>query len=129
MNPSIHVLCVGRQSAKSWSTSIKIADKTSANLGDWIKKQCRKLGDDLVGQAICVWLPAKRQKKLAIVKSYNSKDSEHLLKYQDDSEEVLYLAVESYMLKGEQHSTCRISTILAVCLATCFKRQLRTNFA
>ncbi|DBA75432.1 TPA: hypothetical protein ACH3X1_010691 [Trebouxia sp. C0004] len=90
----------GRQASKSWSTSIKIADKTSANLGDWIKKQCHKLGDTIVRQKILIWLPAKRQKKLAQIQSYNSIDREHLLVYEDGSEEILYLAVESYTLEG-----------------------------
>lgn len=102
-------MSAGRQAAKSWSTSIKIADKTSANLGDWIKRQCHKLGDEFVGQKIRIWLPAKRQKKVAIIKSYSSKDREHLLQYQDGSEEVLYLAVESYTLEGEQLPGCRQS--------------------
>ncbi len=109
MLTKIHCLrFAGRQAAKSWSTSIKIADKTSANLGDWIKKQCHKLGDTVVQQEILIWLPAKRQKKRAQIQSYNSLDREHLLVYEDGSEEILYLAVESYKLEGRLSLLCLI---------------------
>ena len=94
-------LSAGRQAAKSWLTSIKIVDKTSANLGDWIKKQNHKLGSGVVNLETLIWLPAKRQRKQALIKSYDSEAKEHLLLYEDGSEEVLYLSVESHTLQGE----------------------------
>ena len=59
-------------------------------------------------QKVLIWLPAKRQKKLAQIQSYNSLDREHLLVYEDGSEEILYLAVESYELEGRQSLVCFI---------------------
>ena len=91
----------GRQAAKSWQTSIKVTDRSCANLGEWIRRECHKIGSRVVGQKISVWLPSKRLTQVGTVMQYSNEDKEHTVRYHDGTEESLYLAIESYKVEGQ----------------------------
>lgn len=117
--PLLHLCCLsavlaplrctvltGRQAARSWQTSTKVADQSCANLGEWIRRECHKIGNRAVGQRISVWLPSKRLTQLGTVTQYNDEDKEHTILYCDGTEERLYLAVEAYKLEGQNAIYC-----------------------
>lgn len=122
---STHAHCcsiAGRELSKSPFTSIKAVkqDGTRMPLEKWIKQECHKLGQDLVGHQVAVWWPVENRYYEGIVSNYDRKKNCHHIDYFDSTMEDLWCAVESYKdLGNERQNYCTFAKTIAPQVLVC----------
>lgn len=100
---SDYMFCTGKASSKKWIESIKAVSKDGnrQSLRKWIAKECTKIGAAIVGHKLRVWRPTSCQYHSGTVQKFNAGIFEHVIAYEDGTEEALWLAVESYEDMGK----------------------------